>query len=297
MTGPAAGADGWPRRRAADSPLTGRAGAPAGILDGMLSRFLDQPGPLAFAHRGGAAHAPENSWAAFGHAVDLGYRYLETDVQATSDGALIAFHDRTLDRVTDRTGRIARMPYREVAAARIAGSEPIPLLEDLLGAWPGARFNIDIKDEPAIVPLAAVLCRTAAWDRVCVTSFSSRRLRAFRRRVDRQVCTALSPAGLAAVRSGAWAGGMPSRLARAGVRCAQIPARLATPAFLRCLRRAGLQIHVWTVNDPALMRCLLDRGVDGLMTDDTLALRDVLTQRAQWHGAEVGATGGAGRTA
>jgi glycerophosphoryl diester phosphodiesterase len=250
----------------------------------MASSFLDQPGPLAFAHRGGAAHGPENSWSAFDHAVGLGYRYLETDVQATSDGVLIAFHDRTLDRVTDRTGRIARMCYRDVSAARIGGSEPIPMLADLLGAWPEARFNIDIKDEPAITPLVQVLRHTSAWDRVCVTSFSSMRLHAFRREVDRQVCTALSPLGLAAVRSSAWAGGLPARLARAGVRCAQIPIRLATPMFIGCLRRAGLQVHVWTVNQAEVMRQILDLDVDGIMTDDTVALRDVLTQRAQWHG-------------
>jgi glycerophosphoryl diester phosphodiesterase len=250
----------------------------------MASSFLDQPGPLAFAHRGGAAHGPENSWTAFEHAVGLGYRYLETDVQATSDGVLITFHDRTLDRVTDRTGRVARLPYREVGAARIAGTEPIPLLEDLFGAWPDARFNIDIKDDRAIGPLNEVLRRGGAWDRVCVTSFSAMRLHAFRRTVDRQVCTALSPLGLAAVRSGAWAEGLPARLGRLGVRCAQIPVRLATPVFMGCLRRAGLQVHVWTVNEPAVMRRLLDLAVDGIMTDDTVALRDVLTERAQWHG-------------
>src|SRR6266704_3001878 len=179
--------------------------------------FLDLPRPLAFAHRGGAAHPPENSWRAFEHAVGLGYSYLETDVQATLDGVLVAFHDRTLDRVTDRTGRIARLAYREVAAARIEGTERIPLAEDLLAAWPMARFNIDIKDEHAIAPLVRVLRRTGTWDRVCVTSFSSRRLSAFRRAADRRVCTALSPLGLAAVRSGAWAGGVSARLARAGV--------------------------------------------------------------------------------
>jgi glycerophosphoryl diester phosphodiesterase len=251
----------------------------------MPSCFLDQPGPLAFAHRGGAAHGPENSWAAFEHAVGLGYRYLETDVQATSDGVLIAFHDRTLDRVTDRTGRIARMRYRDVAAARIAGSERIPMLADLLGAWPDARFNIDIKDELAIKPLVQILRHTAAWDRVCVTSFSAIRLHAFRRMVDRQVCTTLSPVGLAAVRSGAWVGDVPARLARLDIRCAQIPVRLATPMFIGCLRRAGLQVHVWTINQPEVMCRILDLDVDGIMTDDTVALRDVLTQRAQWHGS------------
>ena len=139
----------------------------------MPTVFLDHPRPIAFAHRGGAAHAPENSWRAFEHAVGLGYSYLETDVQATLDGVLIAFHDRTLARVTGRPGRIARMNHRDVATALIDGTEPIPLLEDLLGAWPDVRFNVDLKDAPAIGPLAAVLRRTGAWDRVCVTSFSA----------------------------------------------------------------------------------------------------------------------------
>jgi glycerophosphoryl diester phosphodiesterase len=249
----------------------------------MPGSFLDQPGPLAFAHRGGAAYGPENSWTAFEHAVGLGYRYLETDAQATLDGTLIAFHDRTLDRMTDRSGRISRLPYREVAAARVAGTEEIPLMAELISAWPQARFNIDLKDEPAIRPLVQVLRHTAAWDRVCVTSFSSHRLRAFRRCVDRPVCTTLSPLGLAAVRAGVLAPDAAARLSRAGVQCAQIPARLATTALLRRMHRAGLQVHVWTVNEPAVMRQLLDLPVDGIMTDDTVALRDVLAERAQWH--------------
>ena len=163
--------------------------------------FLDTPRPHAFAHRGGAAHAPENSWTAFEHAVKLGYSYLETDARATSDGRLMAFHDRTLDRVTGGSGAIGSRTYREVSALRVAGSEPIPLIEDLLGAWPGARFNIDLKDEPGIALLAGVLRRTGAWDRVCVTSFSGSRLRAARGLFDRPVCMATSPAVIAAVRS------------------------------------------------------------------------------------------------
>ena len=111
----------------------------------VISTFLDSPGPLAFAHRGGAAHQPENSWRAFEHAVGLGYRYLETDARATADGVLLAFHDETLDRLTGRKGRIAELPYRTVATALIDGREPIPKLEDLLGSWPDARFNIDVK--------------------------------------------------------------------------------------------------------------------------------------------------------
>ena len=289
----------------------------------MPTAFLDHPGPLAFAHRGGAAHAPENSWRAFEHAVGLGYEYLETDVQATADGVLIAFHDRTLDRVTGQPGRVCRLPLRQIAGARIGGTEPIPVLEDVLGAWPDVRFNIDVKDAPAIGPLARVLRRTSAWDRVCVVSFSASRLRATRRALDRPVCMAASPLGTAMVRLGrplaspgprgphrdgfrrrpvagpmaaaARRPGVPGavagqperplaeRLARADVRCVQVPAPVATPSFIARAHQLGLQVHVWTVNDRPTMEGLLDLGVDGIMTDETVTLREVLIRRGQWH--------------
>src|ERR1700759_271538 len=175
--------------------------------------------------------------AASDHAVSLGYTHLETDTRATQDGILLAFHDRTLDRVTNRRGRISRMPYRDVSAARINGTEEIPLIEDLIMAWPDLRFNVDLKDVSAIRPMMEVLRRTGAWDRVCVTSFSARRLHAARVLLDRPVCMALSPAGVAALRL---AGGIPrfgdalaAKLARTGVACAQIPIQIATTSFIR----------------------------------------------------------------
>ena len=151
-------------------------------------RWTGQVDLAAAAARGIVVTDTEGSGVnAFEHAVSLGYSYLETDVHATADGVLVAFHDRTLDRVTDRAGRISQLPHREVSAARIGGTDPIPLLEDLLGAWPEKRFNIDVKDEPAVRPLVEVLGRTAAWDRVCVTSFSAWRLGAVRRALPRPV--------------------------------------------------------------------------------------------------------------
>ena len=245
--------------------------------------FLDHRKPLAFAHRGGAAHFPENSWRAFEHAIKLGYAYLETDAHATCDGVLVAFHDKTLDRVTDRTGAIAALPAREVAAARIDGTEQIPLLEDLLGAWPDVRFNIDVKDAPAARPLAELIRKTAAWDRVCLTSFSAARLRATRRFLDRPVCMAASPVGAAALRSGLPGTMLASRFASRSVRCAQLPVRMATAPLIRRAHEAGLQVHFWTVNDRDLMASLLDLGVDGIMTDETELLRDVLIERGEWH--------------
>jgi glycerophosphoryl diester phosphodiesterase len=273
----------------------------AGILANVPVPFLDTARPHAFAHRGGAAHAPENSWTAFEHAVKLGYSYLETDARATSDGRLVAFHDRTLDRVTDGSGPIGSRTYPEVKALRVVGSEPIPLIEDLLGAWPGVRFNVDLKDEPGIALLADVLRRTGAWDRVCVTSFSGSRLRAARELFDRPVCMATSPAVIAAIRyalgrtsQGRGQGSGPSRqpgllarrLAHWQVRCAQVPARVASGSFVRRAHALGLDVHVWTINGRADMIRLLDLGADGIMTDDIGLLREVLIERGQWHPRE-----------
>ncbi len=270
MGGPAPG-PGSGRRLAACNPV----GVPAG--------FLDHPRPLAFAHRGGASRFPENSWKAFEHAVGLGYAYLETDVHATADGTVVAFHDKTLDRVTDAAGAIADLTAAQVAAARIGGSEPIPLLAELLTSWPEHRFNIDVKDEPVIGPLVEVLRAANAWDRVCITSFSGRRLSATRALLPGPVCMATPPAAVGAIAAGTPARLLAARFTRLSIRCAQIPLRVATGPFIRRAHAAGLQVHVWTINDPAIMASLLDQGADGIMTDQAETLRDVLTARGQWH--------------
>ncbi|WP_459804793.1 glycerophosphodiester phosphodiesterase [Herbidospora sp. RD11066] len=256
--------------------------------------FLDHPGPLAFAHRGGAAEGRENTMAAFEKAVAMGYSYLETDVHATADGVLVAFHDHTLDRVTDRRGRISRLPYTEVAKARIGGVDEIPLLEDLLGTWPEVRVNIDVKESPAIVPLAKVLRRTGAADRVCLTSFSDMRLAQARKACGPQVCSAMGPRQVAALRTASARGGygrLLAGLARSGVPCAQVPVgwrglRVVTPKFVATAHSIGVQVHVWTIDDRPTMERLLDLGVDGIMTDNITGLREVLTSRGQWRPPE-----------
>ena len=107
--------------------------------------FLDTALPIAFAHRGGASDEPENTMPAFQRAISMGYRYLETDVHATKDGVLLAFHDNNLQRTCGVNGRISEMKYDEVSQARVSGTERIPLMAELFSAWPEARFNIDCK--------------------------------------------------------------------------------------------------------------------------------------------------------
>jgi glycerophosphoryl diester phosphodiesterase len=250
----------------------------------VTSHFLDHPRPVAFAHRGGAAHNPENSWRAFEYAVKLGYAYLETDLRATSDGMLLAFHDATLDRVTGTSGKVAETPYRAIKDLRVHGSEPIPLLEDLLSAWPGVRFNVDLKHVGAIEPLNQVLARTAARHRVCVTSFSGKRLVRARALLGPEVQFAVTLGlGAAARYAGFLPAQMAARVARSGVNCVQIPGKMATASFISRAQQAGMHVHVWTVNSKTQMERVLDLKADGVMTDKIVVLRGLLSARGQWH--------------
>ncbi len=247
--------------------------------------FLDHPGPLAFAHRGGAGSWPENTMPAFEGAVAAGYRYLETDVHTTADGVLVAFHDDSLDRVTDREGKIAELPWSEVSRARVDGREPIPRFEDLLHAWPDVRINVDPKADRAVEPLADVLVRSHAIERVCIGAFSDRRLARLRARLGPRLCTSMGPVGVARLRAAS--AGMP--VGHLTVPCAQVPVRagrvtIVDERLVDAAHRLGVQIHVWTVDDRDEMVRLLDLGVDGIMTDEPAVLRAVLEDRGEWFG-------------
>jgi glycerophosphoryl diester phosphodiesterase len=248
--------------------------------------FLDAPTPLAMAHRGGAIEHLENTMPAFQACVDMGYRYLETDVQVTADGVLVAFHDPTLERVTDRTGRVEQLRWAEIAEARIGGREPILRLEDLLDAWPDVRFNLDIKAAGVVAPLVRLVRRMDVADRICLGSFSDARIAAARRLFGPAVCTSLGPRGVAALRLSSYSP-RAAGLVRIQAGCAQVPLQLGGRAlvderFVAAAHERGLQVHVWTVDDPAECEAMLDLGVDGIMTDRPAMLRELLEKRGQW---------------
>lgn len=252
--------------------------------DGRATRYFDTPGPLAFAHRGGADTGDnvgiENSLAAFRHAYQLGYRYLETDVRATRDGVAYAVHDARLSRLTGDDQAIAKLTSTALDALLLGDREPIVRLDHLLREFPDACFNIDVKSADGIEPTCRVLEECGAVDRVCLASFSHRRLQRLRSRLP-QAAFSASSLEVARMRLG--------RRIPPGVDCFQIPeyrgrVRILTPAFLARAHRAGTQVHVWTVDDPAAMRRLLDMGIDGIMTDRTDLLKEVLVSRGQWKG-------------
>lgn len=248
--------------------------------------------PVAMAHRGFSPEGAENSMAAFRAAVALGYRYLEADVHTTADGVLLLFHDETLDRVTDGSGRISELSAETVAAARIAGVEPVPLLAELVTEFPEVRLNLDVKDWNSVETLAAAIEQFGLHDRVLIASFSDRRRRAVLRRLSRP---AASSAGMASNALFVLLGPLlPAPLLRRvaaralrDVHALQVPVRygavpVVTAGFVRRAHRHGLHVHVWTINEAPEMHRLLDLGVDGIVTDRADLLKAVLQERGQW---------------
>ena len=253
--------------------------------------YLKHSTPIAFAHRGGASDAPENTMPAFQRAIDLGYIYIETDVHSTRDGILLAFHDDDLSRTCGRPGKISELDYAEVRQARVNGVEPIPLLEDLLTTWPKAHINIDCKSDQALKPLADRLARTAGQDeifeRVCIGSFSDKRLVALREQFGPALCTSMGPREVTKLRLGSWVRhtGKFQNVHAAQVPVNQGPLTIVDKSFITAAHKADIQVHVWTIDDPVEMYRLLDLGVDGIMSDRPAILKMVMQERNNWHGA------------
>lgn len=249
-------------------------------------RYLDEHRPRAIAHRGWHIDdlaGRENTLAAFRRAWDEGYRYLETDVHATADGVLVAFHDATLDRVTDGSGPIALRTSGELADIRVRGVDPLPRMEELLEALPDAKFLIDAKSPGAVGPLLDLLRETGAGSRVCIGSFSDRRLAALRAALGPDVATCLSPREVFALARAAAVHRTISTLAVS----AQVPPTVRgipviTPRFVDAAHDSGLEVHAWTIDEPSVMGNLLGMGVDGIMTDRPDLLRDLLQERGCW---------------
>jgi glycerophosphoryl diester phosphodiesterase len=245
-----------------------------------LHPYLDVDGPIAFAHRGGTGDTPENTLAAFQNAVDLGYRYIETDVHLTADGVLVAFHDDQLDRLTDSAGKIDELRWSDIAAARVGGTEPIPRFDELMSAFPDVKVNVEPKSDRAVEPLMAELVRSDAFERVCVGSFSDGRLGRIHSEFGPEVCISAGTREIARLRFASW--GLPFRRFRA--QCVQVPVRhsgvpVTDRRFVDRAHELGLPVHVWTINDAATMHDLLDLGVDAIMTDELTTLIEVFESR------------------
>jgi glycerophosphoryl diester phosphodiesterase len=245
-------------------------------------KYLDHQGVLAFAHRGGDRNAPENTMAAFHDAVGQGYRYLETDVHASKDGVVYAFHDDDLNRMVGENVAISTLTAADIDKLRVQGCHHIPTMGELFETFPEARFNIDAKAWPVVEPLIALINKAETHGRICIGSFSDARIKAVRRGVG-DVCHSVGPMGAARFRLGAL-GRMPLSYAAGVVQfpVSEFGVPMVTPASVAYAHQHGLQVHVWTINDESTMHRLLDMGVDGVMTDDCALLKKVLLARNLW---------------
>jgi len=249
--------------------------------------FTRHSPPRLFAHRGASGHRPENTLAAFALGLEMGAPYLELDVRMTRDGHVAVIHDETADRTTSGSGAVRRMDLGELRLLDAGywfcpegeGEYPfrgrgiqIPTLSQVLEAFPQAMLNIEVKQKepPMEENLQEVLVRHGALERVLLASENAEILTRVRERFGARVATGISQEE--GIRFARWVLGGSKRDLHLAGQALQIPERLGgrdyiTPEFIQAAHDLGLEVHVWTVNDPGRMRNFVEVGADGVMTD------------------------------
>lgn len=223
--------------------------------------------------------------AAFAHAVALGYSHVETDVHATRDGVAVIHHDATLARMTGDPRAIADLDWAELAQIRTHGGAAIPRVDQFLAAFPDLKITFELKCDRVAAPLADAIIGACALGRVCVGSFSAVRTAAIRGLLGPDLCWSPAHAGVGAL----WLAGFGLPVPRPDFAVVQVPPvfrgiPVVTRRFLAAATRFGVDVQVWTVNEPDRMAHLLDLGVGAIMTDRPRVLRDLLQARGQWTG-------------
>ena len=246
--------------------------------------------PLVMAHRGGGNEHPENSLVAFEAMRAQGFTYMETDAHVTSDGVAVISHDPILDRITDGVGFISHHTWREISKFHDASGNRLVRVDEMLDNFPELVFNIDAKVDGVVTPLIDAINRTRSGDRVCVASFSEKRLRRVRRRLP-GVATALGASAIArmvgcARLPGCVGSGLVKSIPgpKRHVEVAQVPevshhVTVVNEQFVHLAHHCGIAVHVWTINDIDTVNVLLDMGVDGIITDEPTAVRDAMRSR------------------
>lgn len=247
-----------------------------------MPSFLAAKSFIAMAHRGSNTKA-ENSVQSFKEAVELGYTYIETDVRATKDGVLVVLHDASLKRVSGVQRPISELTWEEASAQiKLSDGSRIPRMIDILEQFPTTYFNIDPKSDDAVDPLIEVIKSSGSTHRVCIGSFSRRRVRRLQQGLGPSLCT--SPGGWAMATTLIFALVAPGR--QSSYQCLQVPMIFRPRWFgswlVRRIHAAGLDVHVWTVNDRSTIERALDVNVDGIISDDIVLLRGLLERRGLW---------------
>ncbi|MCA9686340.1 MAG: glycerophosphodiester phosphodiesterase [Myxococcales bacterium] len=283
----------------------------------MPRPYFQTEGVACFAHRGGAAHWPENTLESFRGGFAAGCGWLETDVHMTRDGHIVCFHDHDLRRTTNGRGMIWDLSLAELRRLD-AGynfspdgrSFPfrgqgvvVPTLEEVLAIDPEVRVNIEIKQRrpDMIAALWRFIDDHRVHDRILVASEQDDLLRAFRNLARGAVATSAGKLEI----FGFWLAarlGLSDRLA-IEYEALQVPIahhglQVIDEGFVRAAHRRGLQVQVWTIDELEQMRWLINLGVDAIMTDQPERLAALVRERglqAKLAGTPASGAPGAGR--
>jgi len=249
------------------------------------SKYLSPARPRVFAHRGLAVAAPENTLLAFLQALALGVEYIETDVHASSDGVAVISHDPELARVAGRAGKVEALTLAQLRGVDLGHGQTFSTLTEALDAFPDARFNIDVKSVASVQPTVDAIRALRATDRVLVSSFSEQRRRAAIDQLPGVATSASAPRFVQALIAGKLRLKPIMAHALRGTVAVQVPEkalrlRVTTARMLEQLHSLGVEMHVWTINDPNRMRELLQLGVDGIVTDRADLAMEIVTGSA-----------------
>ena len=239
--------------------------------------YLDVPGVAISAHRGGSIEAPENTIESFEYSIELGSSYIETDVQLSSNGIPYIFHDNDLKRLFGKNIIFNSLHSDEIDELILFDKYKIPTLESTLQKFPDTLFQIDVKTDEVVLPTMEVIKKTNSTDKVCIASFSSKRLQQVHKLYP-EICLSMGPfevMKLLLASFGLYRRKVPGN-------CLQIPIyqygiKLVTKRFINYIHSIGLKIHVWTINDEDTMQKLIDLGVDGIITDRPKTLKYLLS--------------------
>ncbi len=243
---------------------------------------------LAIAHQGGRGLWPENTLLAFERSLDLGVDVLEMDLRGTADGQIVVHHDASVERTTEGNGRVNALTLEELRAldpgyrfeSERAGvvSHPyrgsslvIPTFLEVMGRFPGARLNVEMKDfDPALaITLCGMLRDNGFAQQVIVASFEHEPMAAFRRACPEVATSATMREGLLFYQLGRLRLGS---LYRSPAMAFQFPEyfggiHVIRPELLEAAHSFNVQVHVWTVNEEEDLERMLELGVDGILTD------------------------------
>ena len=250
----------------------------------MTKPYFEPGLPRVFAHRGLAIDVPENTLASFAAAVSLGIQFVETDVHGSKDGVAVVSHDPDLTRLAGIPSAVSDYTMAELRGIDLGFDQGFCSLAEALDAFPETRFNIDLKSADAVQPTVDAILAANAVGRVLVTSFSEVRRLAAVRQLPGVATSTGATRFAAALGAGKLALGPLLRRTLRDVDCVQVPMKygplaITTPPMIRRLHAAGVEVHVWTINDEPTMHALLDRGVDGLVTDRADLAMKVLESR------------------